>query len=239
VTTPEIFQLPDDDDETDLGNITAVSVRKQANGTWFSVPMKYDIDSLDTTEKLFAMLGPGLFELVGRDDRTRQIVRRVKVNLPGVPWVSWDKPSAHEPPETRQAPPPMHQAAPGGDSGLMVAVVQLMGQQMQATSQMVMAMLQMNASNSDKHVQSMGQLFTAFGNQQSSLLERAMQQGAGADPQTAFLRGVETAAEIQRGAREGNETPEPGNELGEMVDAVAKGVDMFAKVKGLATGGEG
>ncbi len=235
MNVPEIFQRPDDDDELDLSNITTVSVCKQVAGSWASIPMKYDIEQIDTTEKLYALLGPGLFDLIGRDDRTRRIVRRQKVQLPGVPWKNWDGPE-----EERAAPvfhaQQMPQAQANGDTGLMVAVIQLMGQQMQSTSQMVMAMLQMNGQNSDKHVQAMANMFTSFGSAQSSLLEKVMGKADGSDPQNAFLRGVEMAADIQRGANEAHESAAPEQGIGEILDAVSKGVETYAKVKGLAGG---
>jgi hypothetical protein len=236
MNVPEIFQRPDDDDELDLSNITTVSVCKQVAGSWTSIPMKYDIEQIDTTEKLYALLGPGLFDLIGRDDRTRRIVRRQKVQLPGIPWKNWDGPDDDKPPA--QAPFVQHAPAPAGgsDTGVLVAVIQLMGQQMQMTSQMVMAMLQTNASNSDKHVASMAQMFTSFGTSQSALLERVMAHGQAGDPQNAFLKGVETAAEIQRGAREAAEPETQEESISSMVEGIAKGVEVFTKVKGLATG---
>jgi hypothetical protein len=240
MNVPEIFQRPDDDDALDLSNITTVSVCKQVAGSWTSIPMKYDIEQIDTTEKLYALLGPGLFDIIGRDDRTRRIVRRQKVQLPGIPWKNWN-----EPDEERAAAAPVFHAQPmqqqsgGTDATLLVAMIQLMGQQMQSTSQMMMTVMQMQGTNSDKHTQSMAQMFTAFGAAQSSLLEKVMARGEGSDPQNAFLRGVETAAEIQRGAREASEPEQTSGEgIGEILDAVSKGVETFAKVKGLANTGE-
>lgn len=236
MTVPEIFQRPDDDDELDLSNITTVSVCKQQNGQWFSIPMKYDIEQIDSVEKLHALLGPGLFDLIGRDDRTRRIVRRQKVQIPGVPWKNWDGDTDPTPIGVNHAPP-AQQVSP--DTGLMVAMVQLMGQQMNATNQMVLAMMNMQNKNADTHVQSMGQMFTAFGEAQSKLLERVMNHSATGDPQNAFLKGVETAAEMQRGIREVSEPAEPEDATGEMtklVEAVGKGIDVFQKVKGMAQG---
>lgn len=225
MSVPELFQLDEDKPTLDLG-IEVVNVRKCIDGRWTSIPRQYDVGSMSTEVQLFNELGPGSYELIGRNQKG-QIVRRPKITIAPPPgWV---------PPAPPAAPPPVGAPVPtmGGspDNQILVAIIGLMGQNMAATSQMVTAMLQMNGQNSREHVAAMGQMFNGFATAQTSLLERVMANAGGKDPQDAFLKGVETAAEIRRGADESrNGEQSEGAGLVETVQAVAQGVDLAQKM---------
>jgi hypothetical protein len=234
--TPELFQSDDDDAKmkAKLLTIEMVSVRQFVQGQGTSIPRKYAITELNTVEQLFAELGAGSFEVIGRD-QARQIVRRVKhVVAPPPGYVA---------PRVEPDPIPFHvqQSAPSGsgDNQVLIAIIQLMGSQMQMTAQMVTGMLQMNGQNSREHVQAMGQMFSGFSTAQTSLLEKVMSKSGDNDPTNTFLKGVEMAAEIRRGAQEANTEPEEtGGSIAETIQAVAQGVQL-AQNLGVLPGGNG
>lgn len=232
---PEIFQQDDDDTTAKkaLATIDTVNVCRFVNGTRESIPRKYAITELANLEQLYAELGAGSYELFGRDQKS-QIVKRVKVvvaNPPGyVP--------PQQPIQPMQLQQPVQVQGGGGDNQVLVAIISLMGQQMNMTGQMMSTMMQMNGTNSREHVQAMGQMFNGFATAQTSLLEKVMSQSGGKDPQDAFLKGIETATELRRGMAEENagSSDDSGGGLAETVQAVAQGIGLAQSV-GLIPGG--
>jgi hypothetical protein len=224
MAVPELFQQDDDKPTLDLG-IEVVNVRKAIEGRWTSIPRQYTILEMSTEVQLFNELGPGSYELIGRNQKG-QIVRRPKLVL--APPPGWAPPTPVQSQQQPVAQAPIQ--AMGGDTQLTVAIIQLMGQQMQMTAQMVTGMMTMNGQNANAHVQAMGQMFTNFANAQSSLLDKVMAKTSGADPQDLFLKGVETAADIQRGANDAKGDGDSGGSLAETVAAVAQGVQLAQSV---------
>jgi hypothetical protein len=234
---PELFQSDDDDKamQTKLRSIEMVSVRQFVQGQANSIPRKYAITEMNTVEQLFAELGAGSFEVIGRD-QSRQIVRRMKHVV--APPPGYVPPHAPPEPPTFQ-PQPVQVSGGSGDNQVLIAIIQLMGSQMQMTAQMVTGMLQMNGQNSREHVQAMGQMFSGFSTAQTSLLEKVMAGSAGKDPQDAFLKGIEAATEIRRGIDDANKGDgDDSSSITETISAVAQGVQL-AQSLGVLPGGNG
>jgi hypothetical protein len=235
--TPELFQSDDDDAKmrAKLLTIEMVSVRQFVQGQGTSIPRKYAITEMNTIEQLFGELGAGSFEVIGRD-QARQIVRRVKhVVAPPPGYVA---------PPVVPEPVPFHVQQPAatggsGDNQVLIAIIQLMGSQMQMTAQMVTGMLQMNGQNSREHVQAMGSMFNGFATAQTGLLKEVMARAGSDDPQGAFLKGIETATEIRRGIDDQNKgDADDSSSITETISAVAQGVQL-AQTLGVLPGGNG
>lgn len=243
--TAVMFQRDDDDEPEVIEQIAYVNVRKSNRGTWEAIPQQYTVDEMATEEQLYEQLGPGTYELIGRDERNARILRRVRVTL-GV-----------KPGDTRHAEPaiaqqPVAQAVSGeglgGSDRMFMAmmqmqqqqtqlIVQMTSQQTQALMTMVTAMMQTTNTNADKQTQQMGAMFAQFGQAQTALFQSFLAQAGSGSPQNQFLEGVKTAIELQNGIRDEKTAGGEGESVAEVMNAVANGAKAFLDVKA-AVGGE-
>lgn len=231
----ELFQKEDYEagEEERLASIEYVNVRQSIDGVWSSIPQQFTIDELGTIEQLHAALGPGSYELFARNGRNSRLIAKPRVVV---------APGPGESVRARRGQEPMQPLPPSAETGsdrLLMFMVQMSQQQAQQNAAMMQAMMGMitgvltaGNANSDKYTQQMAQMFTSFGTQQTSLLQSVMQRGQSSDPQEMFLKGIETASELRRGADEARVDVSTTDELQQTMGMIAQGVDLYGKLKG-------
>lgn len=232
----ELFQKEDYEpgEEERLASIEYVNVRQSIDGVWSSIPQQFTIDELGTVEQLHAALGPGSYELFARNGKNSRIIAKPRVTVAPGPGESARGRRAGPEPVAPVAMP----ADSSGSDRLLMFMTQQMNQQAQQSAMMMQGMMTMitgvltaGRADSDKYTQQMAQMFTAFGTQQTQLLQSVMQHGQSSDPQAVFLKAIETVNDLRAGAEEARGEQSSSSELQDTIGMIAQGVDLYTKVK--------
>lgn len=187
-------------------------------------PRLFAASELADLEALADAFGGGSYELVARSHDRRTITARRRYQLSGRPL-----PLDGGPVEDRA--PAVAMPAPSGTSdALLIAMMQMMGQQQQATTQLMVAMLTKADQTSKEHTQSMTALHDRFAQSQAALFAKVLEAssaggGAGGGGVDGFMRGIEFAQEMAAGAAEAHaEGDDGGSDLKDLLE----GFKMFA-----------
>lgn len=211
----------DSDDPVEVG---WVHVTRFDGGGQKWAPRLFQAAELDSLEALSELYGGGSYELVARGHDRRTITGRRRYQLPGRP-LPLDGSASDERPAVAA---PI--AAPQSTSdALLIAMMQMMAQQQQAQTQLMVAMLTKSDQSSKEHVQSMTALHDRFAQSQAMLFGKMLDtqtsgggQGGGMD---GFMKGIEFAQEMVQGQVEAAAADkEDGSDLKELLE----GVKMFA-----------
>lgn len=214
----------DDDDAIEVGWIHVT--RFEGGGQKWS-PRLFAATELADLETLAENFGGGSYELIARAHDRRTITGRRRYQLPGRPL-----PLDGAPVEERAPQAPA--VAPSSTSdAILIAMMQMMAQQQQAQTQLMVAMLTKSEQGSKEHVQSMTALHDRFAQSQAMLFGKMLEAqqgtgGGGAGGLDGFMKGIEFAQEMVQGQVEAAaEKDESGSDLKEILE----GVKMFAQLQ--------
>lgn len=212
-----LFNEDPNDVERRSRNIDFINVYQTVNGKKQVIANQWDADQLQTIADLYDALGEGNFELVGREDKRKQVVDRVVINVrkarPGGPEAP-PKPDATQP----AIGPPVSttplmqlggmQIPQGVDSNMAIMLAMMHTTQQQMASQLAAQRADANA-----YMQSQQQLMVGLSQSNSQLLVGLIQgigslvhqstPGAPDRSAEAFIKGIETMTELQAGIKEG------------------------------------
>lgn len=209
---------------------------------------QWEPEELQTLEDLYAAVGAGNFELIGRDRIKKTIVDRAMIALKA-PKNAQNQDHSDEPPQNRYRPEPPAAPAvptvpsmqgggitipPGTDPTMAMFMMLVTTQQQQNAAQ-----LAAQREDSRINMQSMTQLLVGFTSAQAQMVTglagalnggaRAPGDGSSAD---AFMKGVETMGNLVQGLREGSEEAEPkALNIGEVAKNIA---DSLGAVRDIA-----
>lgn len=190
-------------DDRDPPRVETIHVQRTPDGTHHHA---FGADELQSLEQLYQMFGGGQYTLLARAGG--RLTGRQTVTLPGRSKPLNPELPAEEDDEP-EAPPPMYQAPSGAPSdSLMIAMLQMMQQnsqqqtqmmlaQSQQTIQLVTALMAQSGQGAQSHVATMQALHDRFAQSQSDLMKAMLESktatassGGGLD---AFMKGVEFA----------------------------------------------
>lgn len=234
---PNQLFVRDDDSNKELGEllkIDKIAIRRNNRGTWESIPQAYNTAECASEEQLYAIVGPGLYELIGRAE-SGQIVRKTRLTLADM----GDGPS--EPEQTApQAPAavvdPNAMVMAGGSPVERMMMMMMMQsreqaqQQAQQSAQQFTAMIQLNSQQTQAMTGLLGAVLSAKneGGITAELLGKLLETRNSSDPQTAFLQGVQTVADLNAGKKTADaEAEKGGNSLEETMKVIGQCFEMY------------
>lgn len=215
--------FPVERDEDDPIEVGWIHVTRFEGGGQKWAPRLFAAAELADLETLAEAFGGGSYELVARAQDRRAITGRRRYQLPGRPLPLDGGSSDADAPRVAPA------VAPSGTSdAILIAMMQMMAQQQQAQTQLMVAMLTKSEQGSKEHVQSMTALHDRFAQSQAMLFGKMLESqgsGGGGGATDGFMKGIEFAQEMFAGQAEANaEKADDGNDLKDLME----GVKMFA-----------
>ena len=210
--------------ERDIGFINIVEFDGSKKTT---LPNQWEPEELQTAEDVYnAVGGPGRFELVGRDVKTKRVVDRCLIILKAKNGTNAAQPPAPAAqPEERprsSASQPVIQAGgmviPAGMDPSLAMVLSLVASQNQQSQAMLAAQREDNKNYMAQQVQLMLGMTNANTQLVTGLVSgltqafsgRPGQQGGGSDNAAeAFIKGVETMVQLHAGMKEGEQDGKP------------------------------
>jgi hypothetical protein len=221
-----LFPIEHDDEEpTEVG---WVHVTRFDGGGQKWAPRLFAASELDSLETLSELYGGGSYELIARAQDRRTITGRRRYMLPGRPL-----PLDGGPAEERATAVAPAVAPQSTSDAILIAMMQMMAQQQQAQTQLMVAMLTKSEQGSKEHVQSMTALHDRFAQSQAMLFGKMLEAqsgggGGGAGGMDGFMKGIEFAQEMVQGQTEAAaEKDEGGGDLKELLE----GVKVFASMQ--------
>ncbi|MBI3204480.1 MAG: hypothetical protein HYZ29_23285 [Myxococcales bacterium] len=217
--------FPVEREEDDPIEVGWIHVTRFEGGGQKWAPRLFAAAELADLETLAEAFGGGSYELVARAQDRRAITGRRRYQLPGRPL-----PLDGGASEDHRAPAVAPMVAPSSTSdALLIAMMQMMAQQQQAQTQLMVAMLTKSDQSSKEHVQSMTALHDRFAQSQAMLFGKMLDtQGSGGGAggsMDGFMKGIEFAQEAFAGQAEAAaEKADDGNDLKDLME----GVKMFA-----------
>lgn len=217
-----LFPIEHDDDEP--AEVGWIHVTRFDGGGQKWAPRLFGASELDSLETLSELYGGGSYELIARGNDRRTITGRRRYQLPGRAL-----PLDGGPAEER-APVATVVAPQGTSDALLIAMMQMMAQQQQGQTQLMVAMLTKSDQSSKEHVQSMTALHDRFAQSQAMLFGKMLETqsgagGGGNGGMDGFMKGIEFAQEMVQGQAEAAaEKDESGSDLKELLE----GVKVFA-----------
>jgi hypothetical protein len=217
-----LFPVEHDDDEP--AEVGWIHVTRFEGGGQKWAPRLFAAAELADLETLAEAFGGGSYELVARAHDRRTITTRRRYQLPGRPLPLDGSTAEERMPHVMPAPAPA-----GTNDAILIAMMQMMAQQQQANTQLMVAMLTKADTSSKEHVQSMTALHDRFAQSQAMLFGKMFEAqqggGAGGGGMDGFMKGIEFAQEMVQGQAEAQaEKDEGGSDLKELLE----GVKMFA-----------
>ncbi len=220
-----LFPVEHDDDEP--AEVGWIHVTRFEGGGQKWAPRLFAAAELADLETLAEAFGGGSYELVARAHDRRTITTRRRYQLPGRPLPLDGSTGEERMPHVTPAP-----AHAGTNDAILIAMMQMMAQQQQANTQLMVAMLTKADTSSKEHVQSMTALHDRFAQSQAMLFGKMFEAqqggGAGGGGMDGFMKGIEFAQEMVQGQVEAQaEKDESGSDLKELLE----GVKMFASMQ--------
>jgi len=216
---------------------------------------QWDPEELQTLEDVYAAVGAGNFELVGRDALNKRIVDRQMIALKSPRGAAPEKPQSEEPQRAYRPEPvapaqpsqPMMQGGgfsiPSGMDPTMAMFLMLT----QSQSQQAQAQLQAQREDARAANATMAQLFGLFTQSQASMvtgLASALGGNRGGSGSgevgaaDAFMKGVETMGSLMAGVKEGaaEANEEKPLNLGDIAKNIAESLGAVRDISRTASG---
>ena len=234
--------------DRDIGYINIVKFNGTRRQTF---PNQWEPESLMTIEDVFNAVGPGRFELIGRDSVRKYIVDRVMIEITdsegklpnNEPQSNSSQPQQQPAPAvTHQSPvnyPPIPTAQgqgvqiPAGTDPTTALMLIFMQTQMEAQKQAredsrFAAQLQMQSMQ--LNMQTMAQMVTALGGRQSA--------GGADNSAESLMKGVELMSNLYAGINEGGGmSPKSPVDWGTVTTNIAQSIRGLADLAKVSTGG--
>lgn len=216
-----------------------------------NLPNQWEPESLLTIEDVFNAVGPGRFELIGRDIIKKYIVDRVMIEITDTEGkIPTNEPSRDEKqaptPQFQQAPPQQHSPVyppiptaqgsgvqiPAGTDPTTALMLIFMQTQMEAQKQAredsrFAAQLQMQSMQ--LNMQTMAQMVTALGGRQSP--------GGADNSADSLMKGVELMSNLYAGINEGGGVgPKAPVDWGTVTTNIAQSIRGLADLAKVSTG---
>jgi hypothetical protein len=248
----------DDPDNTERAarDIGFINIYEFQGSKRVALTNTWDPEELQTLEDVFAVTGPGNFELIGRDSINKRIVDRQMISLkaprgmPERPAVAEEqrRPFRTEPMPSAQPAQPIMQGGgfsiPSGMDPTMAMFLMLtQSQSAQASAQLAAQREDARAANA-----TMAQLFGTFAQSQASMVtglaaalggpRSAPSSGGDIGAADAFMKGVETMGQLLQGVKEGAaEAAEPkGPGLADVAKNIADSLGAVRDIARATTG---
>lgn len=227
----------DDPNDTDrrTRSIDFINIHQWINGKKQAVPNQWEAEELLTIADVFAAVGEGQFELVGRENEKKRVVDRVALTIKAprgsaAATGNGAQPAQQPQPAAAAAPAvtaiPMMQVGniqipPGMDSNMVMMLVMLNAQQQQSVMQQNTMTAQMAAQREDSRnfMQVQNQLMLGLTQSTASMVTGLLQgigsliprgsNGGAEGTADAFIKGIETMTELHAGIKEGTEAGKP------------------------------
>jgi hypothetical protein len=214
---------------------------------------QWEPEELQTLEDVYAAVGAGNFELVGRDALNKRIVDRQMIALKPPRGATQERSPVEDAPRNFRPEPaaPAVQSAPtmqGGGFSIPSGMDPTMAMFLMLTqSQTQQAQAQLNAQREDARAANatMAQLFGLFTQSQASMvtgLASALGGNRGGAPEVgaadAFMKGVETMGSLMAGVKEGaaEVAEEKPLNLGDIAKNIADSLGAVRDISRTASG---
>lgn len=249
-----LFCDEESNDEKRSRDIGYINIYRFTGSKRATLPNQWDPEQLQTIEDLYREVGPGHFELVGRDEKSKRIVDRVMITLEPPrgfteapqPQVPQPQPQVQQPQPSAFGMPPSMEAAgmriPSNMDPMLGMVFTLVNAQ-NATN---LAQLQAQREDAKNSQNSLTQLMVGFANAQSNMVV-GLANAFGARPAgqsvdntaDAFVKGVEVMAALKQGINEGNGAapgePSKPTEWGEVAKNIATSINAIRDIAQVAS----
>lgn len=247
-----LFNDDDSNEEKQSRDIGYINIRQFEGSRGVMLVGQWEPEQLQTAEDIYNAVGAGHFELIGRHARTNKIVDRVSITVK-MPRSLNEPPPKPEPrnPDLRLEPPPppappSMQAGnivipPGMDpqTAMMVTMMALGNQQNAAQLQAAREDSRHHSTQQTQLMLGLVQSFSAMTTGLAAALSghgQPSQSGANSNVD-AFLKGIETMADLRAGMKEEQEEskPTPWNEVTRNIADGIRNIVEVAKVANAVT----
>lgn len=229
-----LFNDDPNDTERRSRNIDFINVHQWINGKKQTLHMQWEPEDLLTIADVYAAVGEGHFELVGRENEKKRVVDRTALIIKpprsngqsAAPNGTATQPQQPGAPAAPAAPavPVMNlgniQIPPNMDPNMVMMLVMLNTQQQQSDAAQRSHQAQIAAQREDSRLfmQAQTQLMIGLANSSAQMLTGLIQgigsfipKGAAGSEGTAeaFIKGIETMTELHAGIKEGQDAGKP------------------------------
>lgn len=229
-----LFPARSEDDEAP--EVCSIHVTRPGEG-WHVFPFKPE--ELTELSQIYERFGGGRYELIARNDR--HITDRRPYTLPGPSKPLNDgaqSPGAQpEAPAATSAPPqyPM-QAAPGMSEQMLLALMKMMSDQQNNSTQVLVAMMNGSREAQSAHLENMQRLHDRHAESSMKMMQTIMESSKRADGggAEAYDRGIKTALDLAERLRE-TEPDDSDDDDDDIMGQLVGTLSSLAQGAGMAT----
>lgn len=231
-----LFNDDPNDTERRSRNIDFINIHQWVNGKKTTLHMQWEPEDLMTIADVYAAVGEGHFELVGRENERKRVVDRTALIIKpprsnGQSTTPNGAPASTQPQSGQQPAAPAAPAVPVMNLGniqippnmdpnmvMMLVMLNTQQQQSEAAARSHQAQIAAQREDSRMFMQAQTQLMASLTTSTSQMVVGLLQglgsfmpKSAGGSEGTAeaFIKGIETMTELHAGIKEGQDAGKP------------------------------
>lgn len=215
-----------DDQDEEPPEVGAIHVRRLGAGGWLTHPRTFEPHELQSLEQLHMMCGGGTYELIARGASRQRISAKRTFTLPGapLPFAGNGEPAASAPASAPSLP-----AGADPNTAMFLAMMQMMAQQSQQQTQLMIAAMQQQGTQTVAMLQAlagkndgggMGEVLAASMAQTTAIMQAALASKDSQNPAEMLTTGLEMGASMARAGAEAAAASGPDPELSLVVEGM-------------------